>query len=198
MFEDLLLSHFAFISTGDLTLQWYFSHLNTGPLIQAWQQGEPFSQNDWLTFMVFNINVLILFALLRLFLTMHEKSVFHTWIQNKRSQLTQRTPKDDHAEIKAKTTSSSFLNQAYNLHRFAMYDSALSKYEKAFQSAPHELNTYLVGIKIISEMESPNKKFIQFFKRTMATLHKEQPAIWLEVAKYGKAKLPHLNKQQAV
>ena len=46
-------------------------------------------------------------------------------------------------------------------------------------------------------MDSPNKKFIQFFQSTMSKLHKEQPAVWLEAAKYGKAKLPHLNKQQA-
>ena len=124
MFEHLLLSHFASINAGDITLQWYFNHLNTSPMIQAWQQGEPFSQNDWLTFMVLNINILMLFLLLRVFLMMHKKSAFRTWIQNKRSQLTQRAPRDSRTEIKAKSTGSSFLNQAYNLHRFAMYDSA--------------------------------------------------------------------------
>jgi len=171
-------------------LQWYFDHLNTSSLIQALQQGSPLSTHDWYTFMVLNINILILFCLIHTFIRVHQQSLFKTWIQNKRSLLSHKLKCPKETAPEAKVSNSTYLKQTYNLHRFAMYDSALKKYKLAFQASPYDLNTYLVGIKIISEMDEPNKKFIQFLLTSVDKLRKKHPAIWQEVVKYGHEKAP--------
>jgi len=52
-------------------LQWYVEHLNTSSLIQVLQQGKTFSNHDWYTLMVLNINILVLFCLVQLFIKVH-------------------------------------------------------------------------------------------------------------------------------
>ncbi|PCI44289.1 MAG: hypothetical protein COB41_04860 [Proteobacteria bacterium] len=177
-------------------LQWYFEHLNTSSLIQALQQGEAFSNHDWHTLMVLNINILILFCLIQLFIKVHKQSTFHVWLKEKRSLLNRRLRHPRQTKPEAKISSSSYLKQAYNLHRFAMYEPALEKYKLALQAAPHDLNTYLLGIKIISEMDEPNKKFIQFLLASIAKLRKKNPATWQEVVKFGHEKAPTLAQWQ--
>jgi len=195
MFESSFLSNMTMMNWNS-AIQWYFNHLNTAPLIHAWQDGQAFSQHDWQTFLVLNVNFLVLFSLVRLLVAVHQKSAFHGWVQNKRSQLKHRPQKESQTRIEAKITDSECLNQAYNLHRFAMYDGALNKYKQAFQSSPYELNTYLVGIKIISEMEEPDQQFVQFLQSGIAKLRTKRPAIWNEVARYGQEKAPGLYQWQ--
>jgi len=177
-------------------LQWYFEHLNTSSLIQALQQGETFSNHDWYTLMVLNINILVLFCLIQLFIKIHKQSTFHAWLKEKRSLLSNRLKQPSQTKPEAKISSSSYLKQAYNLHRFAMYEPALEKYKLALQASPHDLNTYLLGIKIISEMDQPNKKFIQFLLASIAKLRKKNPTTWQEVVKYGHEKAPTLSQWQ--
>jgi len=179
-------------------LQWYFDHLNTSPLIQALQQGEAFSNHDWYTLMVLNINILILFCLIQLFIKVHKQSTFHAWLKEKRSLLGNKLKHPKQSRPEAKISSSRYLKQAYNLHRFAMYEPALEKYKLALQAAPHDLNTYLLGIKIISEMDEPNKKFTQFLLASIANLRKKNPATWQEVSKYGREKAPALTQWQPI
>jgi len=177
-------------------LQWYFEHLNTSSLIQTLQQGKTFSNHDWYTLMVLNINILVLFCLIKLFINIHQQSTFHAWLKEKRSNLSNRLRKPTQSKLEAKVSNSSYLKQTYNLHRFAMYEPALEKYKLALQAAPYDLNTYLVGIKIISEMDEPNKKFTQFLLASIAKLRKKNPATWQEVAKYGREKMPTLTQWQ--
>ncbi|MDX8403190.1 MAG: hypothetical protein R8K54_02130 [Mariprofundaceae bacterium] len=195
MSDISFLSNIAMIDWNSV-LQCYLDRLNITSLIQSWQQGNAFSQQDWQTFMVLNINIFILFSLVQLLIKVHRKSVFSTWIQNRRSQLEGRPKSEDQTRLEAKITDSTCLRQAYNLHRFAMYDHALDKYRQAFYSHSDEINTYLVGIRIIAEMQEPNKQFIQFFQTVIANLRKKHPAIWREVAKYGRKKAPTLDQWQ--
>jgi len=179
-------------------LEWYFDHLNTSSLIQALQQGAPLSNHDWHTLMVLNINILVLFCLIKLFINIHKQTTFHAWLKEKRSLLKNRLKHPSQTKSEAKVLSSDYLKQAYNLHRFAMYEPALEKYKLALQASPHDLNTYLVGIKIISEMEEPNKKFIQLLLKYIFQLRKKNPAIWQEVAKYGREKAPAIAQWEAI
>jgi len=174
-------------------LQWYFDHLNTSSLIQTLQQGNALSNHDWYTFILLNINILILFCLIHTLIRVHQQSLLQTWVQKKRSLLRHKLkhPKQiKQIKPEAKILNSSYLKQTYNLHRFAMYESALTKYKLAFQASPYDLNTYLVGIKIISEMDEPNKKFIQFLLASIGKLREKHPTIWQEVVNYGHEKAP--------
>jgi hypothetical protein len=148
--------------------------------------------------MVLNINILILFCLIQLFIKVHKQSTFHAWLKEKRCQLSNKLKHPEQSRPEAKISSSSYLKQAYNLHRFAMYEPALEKYKLALQAAPHDLNTYLLGIKIISEMDEPNKKFTQFLLASIANLQKKNPATWQEVSKYGREKAPALTQWQPI
>ena len=197
MIDGNFISNLTMINWRAL-LQWYFEHLNTSSLIQALQQGKTFSNHDWYTLMVLNINILVLFCLIQLFIKIHKESTFHAWLKEKRSNLSNRLRNPIQSKLEAKNPSSSYLKQAYNLHRFAMYEPALEKYKLALQAAPHDLNTYLLGIKIISEMDEPNKKFIQFLLASIANLRKKNPAIWQEVAKYAREKAPTLTQWQGI
>jgi len=179
-------------------LEWYFDHLNTSPLIQTLQQGEPLSNHDWYTLMVLNINIFMLFFFIHLLMRIHQQSLFKAWIQDKRSLLKSRLKHPSQSKSEAKVLSSSYLKQTYNLHRFAMYEPALEKYKLALQASPHDLNTYLVGIKIISEMDEPNKKFIQFLLAHICKLRKINPAIWQEVTKYGRKKAPTIAQWETI
>jgi len=175
-------------------LQWYIDHLNTAPLIQTLQQGEALSNHDWYTLMVLYINIIVLFFLIRLFVRVHQKSMFKAWLQDKRSLLQNRLKPPSRTKSEAKVLGSNYLKQTYNLHRFAMYGPALEKYKLALQAAPHDLNTYLVGIKIISEMDEPNKKFIQLLLTHIGKLRSKNPAVWQEVTKYGREKAPDITQ----
>jgi len=148
--------------------------------------------------MVLNINILVLFCLVQLFIKVHKQSTFHAWLKEKRSNLSNSLRNPIQSKLEAKNPSSSYLKQAYNLHRFAMYEPALEKYKLALQAAPHDLNTYLLGIKIISEMDEPNKKFIQFLLASIANLQKKNPAVWQEVSKYAREKIPSLTQWQPI
>jgi len=196
MIDSNFLSNLAMTNWRAL-LQWYLDHLNTSPLIQTLQQGDTLSNHDWYTLMVLNINILMLFFFIRLLLRIHQKSLFQAWIQDKRSLLRHRLKHPSHTKSEAKVLSSRYLKQSYNLHRFAMYKPALEKYKLALQASPHDLNTYLVGIKIISEMDEPNKKFIQFLLAQICHLRKKNPVIWQEVAKYGREKAPSIAQWEA-
>jgi len=193
MIDSNFLSYFTMTNWRDL-LQWYFDHLNTSPLIQTLQQGNPLSTHDWYTFMVLNINILMLFCLIKLFIHIHQQSLFQAWIQEKRSLLSSNFKRPRQSKPEAKVSNSNYLKQTYNLHRFAMYGPALKKYKLAFQASPYDLNTYLVGIKIISEMHEPNKKFIRFLLKNIAKLRKKHPATWQEVVKYGHEKTPSITQ----
>lgn len=173
-------------------LQWYFDHLNTSSLIQTLQQGNALSSHDWYTFILLNINILILFCLIHTLIRVHQQPLFQTWVQKKRSLLSSKSNSQKQAKPEAKISNSTYLKQTYNLHRFAMYESALTKYKLAFQASPYDLNTYLVGIKIISEMDEPNKKFIQFLLTSIGKLREKHPTIWQEVVNYGHEKAPSI------
>lgn len=176
--------------------QWYFNHLDVGYLIRAWEQGITYSQDDWMSIMLLAAHLVVLLSLIGVLIKRYRETKFRAWVEHKRSQLTDRPAKEGQTILEPKISDSSFLSQAYNLHRYAMYDQALNKYKQAFQSSPYELNTYLVGIKIISEMEEPNKQFIRFLQAIIARLHKKHPAIWKELAKYGREKAPSLDQWQ--
>jgi hypothetical protein len=195
MSENPFLSYLSNIDWS-AAFQWYLNHLDVGYLIQTWEEGRTFSQHDWHTFIVLSLTIFVLLALVHLLIRVHQKSAFGAWIQNRRSQLVERPQKEGQTSLEAKVANSTCLRQAYNLHRFAMYDHALNKYRQAFQSSPYDLNTYLVGIRIISEMEEPNKPFVQFLQAVIANLREKHPAIWNEVAKYGREKAPNLDQWQ--
>ncbi len=195
MSENLFLSYLGNINWS-AAFQWYLNHLDVGDLIQTLDQGRALSQHDWHSFIVLNLTIFILLALVHLLIRVHQKSAFGVWIQSRRSQLIEKPQKEEQTSLEAKVTNSTCLRQAYNLHRYAMYDHALNKYKQAFQSSPYDLNTYLVGIKIISEMEEPNKPFVQFLQAVIANLREKHPAIWNEVAKYGRKKAPDLDQWQ--
>lgn len=178
--------------------QWYVNHSDAGYLIWAWEQGKAFTQDDWMSVMMLMANLLVLLSLVYLLIKKHQETLFRTSIRNRWSQLTRGPVKESQRKVEAEVTDSTFLNQAYNFHRHAMYDYALNKYKQAFQSSPYELNTYLVGIKIISEMEEPDKPFVQFLQDIIAHLRKKHPATWYEVAKYGRKKAPTLYQWQPV
>lgn len=195
MSENPFLSYLYHIDWS-AAFKWYLNHLDVGFLILAWEQGKTFSQDDWMSITLLATHLVVLLSLVYLLIKRYRETKFRAWVEDKRSQLTSRPAKESQTNLEAKVTDSTFLNQAYNLHRYAMYDHALNKYKQAFQSSPYELNTYLVGIKIISEMDEPNKQFIQFFLAGIARLREKHPAIWHEVAKYGREKAPSLDQWQ--
>ncbi len=193
MIDSNFLSHLTMTNWRAL-LQCYVDHLNTSSLIQTLQQGNPLSTHDWYTFMVLNINILMLFCLIKLFIRIHQQSLFHAWIQEKRSSLSNNLKRPRQSKPEAKVLNSNYLKQTYNLHRFAMYGAALKKYKLAIKASPYDLNTYLVGIKIISEMHEPNKKFIRFLLKNIAKLRKKHPETWQEVINYGHEKAPNITQ----
>ena len=195
MSENPFLSYLNNIDWNAI-FQWYISHIDAGSLIWTWEQGKLFSHDDWMSAMLLMANLLILLALVYLLIKRSRETKLRAWVEDKRSQLTSRPVKESQTSLKAKVADSTFLSQAYNLHRYAMYDHALKKYKLAFQSSPYELNTYLVGIKIISEMEDPDKQFVQFFQDAITNLREKHPAIWHEVAKYGRENAPSLDQWQ--
>jgi len=197
MIDSNFLSLLSMVNWRALT-QWYFEHLNTSPVLQHWQHGVPLSKHDWSTLVVLNINILVLFCLIHLLIRIHQKPLFQTWIQEKRSRLSKRLQSSKQTTPEAKISNSNYLKQTYNLHRFAMYEAALTKYKLAFQASPQDLNTYLVGIKIISEMDEPNHKFIQFLLTNIAKLQKKDHAAWQEVVKYGHQKAPNITQWETI
>jgi len=176
--------------------EWYLIHMDSAHLIQAWEMGTPFSQDQWITILLMSLHLLLLLSLTALFIKRYREILFRAWVEKRRSQISSREPKEVQINLEAKVTDSACLKQAYNLHRVAMYAQALKKYEQAFESSPYEINTYLVGIKIISEMDEPYRPFVQFFQGVLTNLHEKQPAIWQEVAKYGQQKAPDLDRWQ--
>jgi len=195
MSENQFFSYLSNIN-WNTAFQWYLTHLNSDHLIWAWEQGRAFSQNDWITIMLLAVHLVALLSLVYLLIKRYREIKFHAWVEERRLQIISRPPKEIQVSLEAKVSDSTCLRQAYNLHRVAMYDRALSKYKQAFQSSPYEINTYLVGIKIFSEMDEPNKQFVQFLQAVIANLREKQPAIWNEVAKYGREKAPDLDQWQ--
>ena len=191
MLDGNLISHITMVNWRALW-QWYIAHLDIMPLLQGWRQGQSFGQDDYYTLVLFGINILAVFLLISLLIQVHRQSMFHTWLADKRARLANRLRHSRQSKLEAKVSSSRYLKQAYNLHRFAMYDPALAKYKMALQATPYDLNTYLLGIKIVAEMDEPNQKFCEFLQRALARLRNKEPAIWREVAKYGCEKTPTL------
>ncbi|HXH64219.1 MAG TPA: hypothetical protein VNH42_01785 [Mariprofundaceae bacterium] len=171
---------------------WYFSHLDIAHLIGIWQQGQPFSHDDWMSVAALGASFSVLLLLACLLIISYRNTLFRAWLDHKRSQLTHRPPRESRTKIEPKINGYPMLQQVYNLHRLAMYDNALSKYKMALQAAPFDLNTYLVGVKIVSEMDTPNKAFVQFLVEAMYNLRSKHPAVWNELARYGQETAPAL------
>lgn len=174
--------------------QWYLTHLDAGYLIWAWEQGRAFTHDDWLSFAVLWGHFLVLTALIYLLIKTHRETLFRAWVADKRTQITGRPLAAAQTKLEPKLTGS--LKKAYNLHRLAMYEPALSKYREALHSSPYDLNTYLVGIKIISEMDVLDRSFVEFLTDGFEHLREKHPRIWNEVARYGQETAPNLAQWQ--
>jgi hypothetical protein len=191
-----LLSYLGHIRWHD-DFQWYFSHLDMAHLIDSWQQGQAFTHEDWLSIAALGGTISVLLLLISLFALSRRNTLFRAWLEHKRSQLTHRPPRESRTKIEPKVNGYPMLQQVYNLHRLGMYDHALSKYRMALQSSPFDLNTYLVGVKIVSEMENlPHKAFVQFLIEAMYNLREKHPEIWNELARYGRETAPTLVQWQ--
>ncbi|HKI62441.1 MAG TPA: hypothetical protein VKA31_09130 [Mariprofundaceae bacterium] len=188
-----LLSHVSNIdwSAG---FHWYIKHLDAGYLLLAWEQGKAFTQDDWLSFSVLWGHVFILFVLVYLLVKARRETQFFAWISSRRSQMNNRPQTESLTRLEPKFTG--LLKKAYNLHRLAMYEPALNNYRQALQSSPNDLNTYLAGIRIVSEMDVPNKAFVQFLMDGISQLREKHPKVWNEVAKYGRERAPSLDQWQ--
>jgi len=195
MNENPVLSYLSNIDWLALS-NWYFNHLDIAYLIHAWEKSITYTQHEWMSLLLLAAHLVALFSLFGMLIKRYRDKKFHAWIEQKRSQLTERPAQESQTILEPKISGSDFLKEAYNLHRYAMYDNALDKYKQAFLLSPYEINTYLVGIKIISEMDEPNKQFVQFLQNAIATLHEKYPAIWNEVARYGREKAPDLDQWQ--
>jgi hypothetical protein len=177
-------------------IHWYFAHLDINHLIDAWQQGQPFTHDDWLTVAALGGSFSVVILLMALLVISYRNRVFRDWLEHKRSQLTHRPPRESRTKLEPKIKGDPMLQQIYSLHNLAMYDNVLSKYRMALQSSPFDLNIYLLGVKIISEMDEPNRPFISFMIEAMSNLREKHPAIWNEVARYGQETVPSLVKWQ--
>ena len=195
MFEGSRLSELRNID-WHAAWQWYSAHTSTAHLIQNWESDSAFTQHDWLTIALLAAHLLLLLTLAYVLFKRYREARFHAWIENKRSHLTHRKAKVGQTILEAKVGDSPLLKQAYNLHRYAMYDQALEKYRKAFEGSTEDINVYLVGIKIISEMDEPNADFIQFLQQNFSHLREQHPSLWKEVARYGNQKTPNLYQWQ--
>lgn len=191
MSENTISSYLSNIDWREIW-QWYSTHISSEHLIRNWKHGDAFSANDWLTITLLTAHLLIVFVLIYQLIKRYRQAKFHTWIDGKRAQLTHRPAKKREVMLEAKITDSACLKQAYNFHRYGMYDQALEKYKRAFHDTPEDINTYLVGIKIISEMEIPDSNFIHFFQKRYSGLREKRSSIWKEVARYGSKKAPDL------
>lgn len=178
-------------------IHWYFSHLDIAHLIATWQQGQPFTHDDWLTVAALAASFSFLMLMVGLLVISRRNTLFRAWLEHKRSQLTHRPVRESRTKLEPKIKGNPMLQQVYSLHSLAMYDHALNKYRMALQSSPFDLNTYLVGVKIVSEMHEPNRPFVTFLIDAMANLRDKQPAIWNELARYGRQTAPTLVHWQA-
>lgn len=182
------------------SIQWYLSHLDAGYLLLTSHQGKVFTQEDWLSTLLVLLNMLILLFLTHLLIREHkQKNTPSEDMGNHppRQRTVHRTKrKPVQTKLEAKISDSPNLKQAYTLHRLAMYDHALNKFKIAFHANPHELNTYLVGLKIVSEMDEHNNTFVGFVKDSIAKLRESHPDIWKEVARYGREAVPSLDSWQ--
>lgn len=172
--------------------RWYFSHVNIVHLIDVWKQGKSFTHDDWLSIDALGATLGVLVLLICLFIISYRNTLFRGWLEHRRSQLTHRPPRESRTKLEPKVKGFPMLTQVYNLHSLGMYDNALKKYKMALEASPFELNTYLVGVKIVSEMDEPNKPFVQFLIESMYNLRQKQPATWNELARYGREKVPAL------
>jgi hypothetical protein len=190
---------FSFLNNLDWSaaLQWYETHVNIAYLLGIWQQGSGFTRDDWLGAALLGGNTLVLIALIATLIEVHRSVGVRNWIAHKRSQLIQRTPRKVRTVVEAKIVKGSDLQKAYNLHRLAMYEPALEKYRKIIKSTPYDLNTWLVGIRIVSEMDEPHQPFVQFLKQAMAQVREKRPDLWQEIARYGRDKAPGLDQWSA-
>ena len=176
-------------------VQWYWSHLDAGYLIHSWQFGRSFTLDEWLSFLLLWGHVLVIVALVYALVRTHRGEVFRQWLASRRSQLTRRPVSESRTQLEPKFTG--LLKKAYNLHRLAMYEPALDKFKQAYHSSPNDLNTYLAGIKMVSEMDVPDSSFIQFMRDSFHYLREKHPRVWNEVARYGRQTAPNLDQWQA-
>jgi len=179
-------------------IRWYFNHVNIVHLIDTWKQGKPFTHDDWLNIAALGGTLGVLVLLICVFIISYRNTLFRGWLEHRRSLLTHRPPRESQSKLEPKIKGFPMLMQVYNLHSLGMYDHALSKYRMALEASPFDLNTYLVGVKVVSEMDEPNKPFVQFLMESMYNLRQKQPATWNELARYGKEKAPGLVSWDAV
>lgn len=172
--------------------QWYMTHLDANHLYMLWQHGKPFSQEEWITISLIAANLMVMGYFIHLLVKRMKEARFRKWIETRRSMVTAHPPSEGNTKIEPKATGSNDLKQAYNLHRLAMYEKALLKYKAAVYSAPYEINTYLVGIKIFSEMDLPDAPFKKFLTRILTRLREQRPDLWKDVARYGNEVAPDL------
>lgn len=191
MSEFSAVSFLSNINWSDLW-QWYSNHISTDHLIRNWEGNALLTQNDWLTILLLIAHLLLLLGLGYSLINRHTQAKFHALIESRRTLPTRKPTKKSHTILEAKVADSPLLKQTYNLHRYAMYDQALSKYKEALHASPDDINVYLVGIKIISEMDVPDSNFIQFVQNSFGNLRRQHPSLWKEVARYGDQKAPHL------
>jgi|GEM_PF-5950612 len=179
-------------------IRWYFNHVNILHLIDTWKQGKPFTHDDWLNIAALGGTLGVLVLLICVFIISYRNTLFRGWLEHRRSLLTHRPPRESQSKLEPKIKGFPMLTQVYNLHSLGMYDHALSKYRMALQASPFDLNTYLVGVKIVSEMDEPNKPFVQFLVEAMGNLREKHPGVWNELVRYGKEKAPALVQWQRV
>lgn len=189
---------YSFLNNIDVgaAMQWYENYANVGYLMGAWQQNGSFSPQDWLGVALLAGNTIALIALVILLIKTYQERLISTWFDRRRSQLRPRAPHKIRTRLEAKISDSRDLKQAYNMHRMAMYKEALEKFRHAVQVSPHDLNTWLVGVKIVSEIDDPDRTFVGFVKNGVASLREARPDLWKEVKRYGKDKVPGLEYWQ--
>jgi len=172
--------------------EWYMTNLDAGYLVWAWEQGRPFTQEDWMSIALLWGHVMLLVSLFYLLFRRYQESLFREWVAHRRSQLITRQPKESSTKLEPKFTG--LLKKAYSLHRLAMYEQARKQYMQAFHDAPYDLNTYLVGIKMAAEMEVPDRSFVQFLTDSIEHLREKHPRLWNDVARYGRETAPKLTQ----
>lgn len=173
---------------------WYLDHLDITPVFFDIKHGYSFTNSEWLSIIVQGMNLAVLYGLVRLLMRAHKHAAFHGWLGLRRSKLTSRAPRESQTRFEPKLSRSEDLQKVYSLHCMGMYEQALNRYKQAISSSPHDLNTYLVGIQIVSEMANPNFPFVQYLSDEISSLRLRYPVIWKEVDRYAQEKAPSLDK----
>jgi len=189
--EKFLNNTIDFIRDG--FIPYYREHLDITMLIEAWQNKQ-FNFDHGIVVLVLALNLLLLFLLVKSFMHVHANVKFNAWLDEKRKNVgrakrinVKDINKNKHLE--AKIPEVGCLSQAYNLHRFAMYDASIKKYRQALQTEPEDINIYLVGVKMLSEMDAPDKRLVKILRAGVAFLCKKDPQKFSKVAIFAEDKM---------